>query len=282
MPPRLILLDADGTLWRGASAIDGAPEFVRRVKAAGIGCVLVSNNAGPDRNSYVEKCRKLNLDFSEHEIFSVNHLAGPWIAKNYPGKRVLVIGSDMLVSTMRNHAEITKAGEWLEQHGVGHRLHTPDDLKVLNEAEFDVVLIGIDVNASYLKLALASVLVQRGAQLVGANPDYSFPFEGGHVLPGNGSIVSLVASVAGVEPEYLGKPSLHLLSQIEEETGVGRGEMLMIGDRIEIDIEFARRAGMASYLVMTGVCTDASPVADMADINVAASLTQVAQELKLL
>lgn len=279
MRPKLILLDADGTLWRGGAAIEGAPEFVRRVKAAGIGRVLVSNNAGPDRNSYAEKCRRLDLDFSEEEIFSVNHLAGPWIARHYPGRRVLVIGSDMLVGTMRLHAEVTKAGEWLDEMGVGQRMHTPDDLAVLREAEFDVVLIGIDVNASYLKLALASVLVQRGAQLIGANPDYSFPFEGGYVLPGNGSIVKLVASVAGVEPEFLGKPSLHLLDQIEEETGVDRNEMLMIGDRIETDIEFAQRAGIPSYLVMTGVCSDPTPAQGLANVTVAADLAEVARDL---
>jgi len=280
MPAKLILLDADGTLWRGGAALDGAPEFVHRVKAAGLSCVLVSNNAGPDRNSYAEKCRKLGLDFTESEIFSVNHLAGPWVARNYPGKRVLVLGSDMLVATMRQHVDVANATEWLEQHGAGARRHTPDDLLLLKEAAFDIVLIGIDVNASYLKLALASVLCQRGAKLVGANPDYSFPFEGGYVLPGNGSIVRLVASVAGVEPEFLGKPSLHLLEQIEEETGIDRGDMLMIGDRVETDIEFARRAGMPSYLVMTGVCRDAKEVDGMTGVKVAADLAAVAEELR--
>lgn len=279
MSLKMVLLDADGTLWRGAAAIDGAPEFIRRVKAAGLRCGLVSNNSGPNRNSYVEKCRKLDLDFAVREIFSVNHLSGHWIARNYPDKRVLVLGSQMLFRNLRHHVEVTDATDWLEEHGAGQPQHTPDDLQVLKEAAFDVVFIGIDVNVSYLKLALASIACQRGAKLIAANPDYSFPFEDGWVLPGNGSVVQLVASVAGVEPEFLGKPSLHLVEQIEEETGIGRSEMLMIGDRVETDIEFARRAGMPSYLVMTGVSSDAAVVDGMPDVKVATNLSEIAADL---
>ena len=62
---------------------------------------------------------------------------------------------------------------------------------------------------------------------------------------------------------------------------MARGEMLMIGDRVETDIEFARRAGMPSYLVMTGVCRDAAEADGMPGVKVAADLGQVAQELGL-
>lgn len=281
MLPKVILLDADGTLWRGSQVIGDAPEFIQRCQAAGVHCLLLSNNAGPDRQAYLAKCRKLGLDFRLEDIFSVNHLAGPWLKKSYPGAKTLVIGSPLLVRSIQNTVAAVCADDWLRQQGAADKPVTPDDMKLLCAADFDVVLVGIDANVSYIKLALASVAVQKGAKLVGANPDYSFPFEGGFELPGNGSIVQLIASVAGVEPVYLGKPSLHLLEQIEEETGSDRSDMLVIGDRVETDIAFAVKAGIPAILVLTGVETHPNSVAGMANVICLPTLSEIAQHLEI-
>jgi len=279
MPLKAILLDADGVLWRGREVIAEAPAFIRRAQAAGLRCLLVSNNAGPNREAYSEKCRRLDLALAPPDIYSVNHLAGPFMAEHYPDRRVLVIGSNMLVAEMAAHTNVTDAGAWLAERGVDQRAATPDDLRLLEQAEFDVVLIGIDVTVSYIKLCLACVLVQRGALLIGANPDYSFPFAGGVVLPGNGSIVSLVAAVSGVEPLYLGKPTLHLLTQIQQETGLSPAELIMVGDRPETDYVFAQRAGMFCYMVKTGVTPAGEMPQDSADVKVLPTLNEVAGEL---
>ena len=253
MPPKLILMDADGVLWRGGSAVPAAPGFINRARQAGLRCLIVSNNAGPDREAYLARCQRLGIPVDKEDIFSVNHLAGPFVARHYDGAQVLVIGSEMLVTQMRRHVAVSSADELLAEMGIAGRAADPSDLRSVQSVNFDVVIIGIDVNVSYLKLCLACSAVQHGAELIGANPDYSFPVEDGIELPGNGSIVELVSRISGVEPEYLGKPSLHLLEQIEQETGVNRNEMIMVGDRIETDIEFARRANIPAYLVLTGV-----------------------------
>ncbi len=262
-------------------AIPQGPPFIRRARRAGMRCALISNNAGPDRESYAEKCKKLGLELSPQDIFSVNALAGPYIAKHYADKEVLVIGSDMLVASMRKHAQVISADAWLTGFGMLGQPASPDDLHHLVRASFDAVVIGIDVNVNYMKLALATVAVQKGAKLIGANPDYSFPFEDGVVLPGNGSMVDLVAKISGAKPEYLGKPSLHMLEQIEEETGIKRDEMLIVGDRVETDIEFATRAGMPAYLVMTGVERDPEAVNGMENVKVITDLSELEKELEL-
>jgi 4-nitrophenyl phosphatase len=280
MPLKAILLDADGVLWRGGDVIEPAPEFIRRAKAAGLRCLVVSNNAGPNREAYSDKCARLGLELSPEDIFSVNHLAGPYVAAHHPRARAFVIGSEMLVRSMREHSQqVTGADEWLAEHGAGGRASTPDDLQLLSQIDFDLVMVGIDVNVNYIKLALACVLAQRGALLLAANPDYSFPFAGGVILPGNGSIVSLIAEISGVEPLYLGKPSLHLLEQIERETGLSRAEMVMIGDRPETDYDFARAAGIFCYMVETGV-TPKDELPDTGDdVMVLPTLDEVAEQL---
>lgn len=287
MQPRLILLDADGVLWRGAQVIPEAPGFIRRAQAAGIRCVLVSNNAGPDRVAYHAKCQKLGLALGEQDIFSVNYLAGPFIAQRYPDSQVLVVGSDQLTRAMRAHCDVISAEEWLTARGVpaltgGHgRAVTAGDLELIRSARTDMVFVGIDHNVNYLKLALACVAVQHGAKLIGANQDLTYPVEEGLLLPGNGASVRLIEAVTGVQARFLGKPETHLLDQIELETGCRRREMVMIGDRIATDIVFAQRGGVEAFLVLTGVTSADAVPPDLSDAHVAATLDDVARALAL-
>lgn len=257
----LILLDADGVLWRGAEVIPQAPAFISRAQASGHRCVLVSNNAGPSRTDYAAKCARLGLALGEEDVFSVNYLAGPWLARNYPGAQVLLAGSPQLgASISASGVDVTNAEDWLRVQGLiaadGAPLagHAPADIaERLANGHFDIVLMGMDTHISYMHLALASVAVQRGAQLVGANSDATYPIPGGLLLPGNGSMVQLVAQTSGAQPQYLGKPALHLLELIEQETGIARSQMLMCGDRWETDIRFALDGGIPAWLLLTGV-----------------------------
>lgn len=283
--PGLILLDADGVLWRGSAGIPQAPGFIRRAHRAGVRCVLISNNAGPSRAQYATKCQGLGLELGEADIFSVNYLAGPYLGQRHPGAEVLVVGSDELAASVRGHVSATGAEEWLSAHGgpsfaVGQcRPVEADDLAKLREVSCDIVLVGIDHNVNYLKLALACVAVQRGALLIGANQDLTFPVEDGLELPGTGSTVRLIAGVTGAEPTYLGKPEPHLLELIARETGVAYSEMLMLGDRVETDIVMAQRAGIPAFLVLTGVTSPQEAPQGMDGVTVAATLDDVARQL---
>jgi 4-nitrophenyl phosphatase len=286
MQPRLILLDADGVLWRGQTVIPEAPGFIRAARAAGLRCVLVSNNAGPDRAAYRAKCRRLGLELEEQDLFSVNHLAGPFMAQHYPGAHVLVLGSEELARGMAAYCDVVSTEQWLRQHGVPSlldgqgRMATAEDVALVRAARADVVFAGIDHNVNYLKLALACVAVQRGAALVGANMDPTFPIEDGLQLPGNGATVRLLETVCGVPARFIGKPEPYLLEQIEAECGVPRAAMLMVGDRIATDIEFAHRGGIAACLVLTGV-DRAENLPPGGDVRVAATLAELAAQLGL-
>jgi 4-nitrophenyl phosphatase len=281
----LILLDADGVLWRGADVIAEAPGFIKRAHAAGHRCVLVSNNAGPSRADYSAKCTKLGLALGEHDIFSVNYLAGSWMAQRYPGARVLLVGSPHLAASILDAGvALTTADDWLTSHGLiaadGAPLagHAPADIAArLMDGHFDLVLVGMDTHISYMHLALASVAVQRGARLLGANADATYPIPGGLLLPGNGSMVALVAQVTGTLPQFLGKPSQFLLELIENETGVSRSEMVMCGDRWETDIEFALQGGIPAWLLLTGVTREEDVPAELPQgVRVARTLDEVA------
>ena len=252
--PSLLLLDADGVLWRGQSPLPHSAEFVSRAQAAGIRCVLVSNNSTKDRVAYSAQCSAMGIPLNREDIFSSNYIAGPWLARERPGRSVLVLGSELLHRSVAQHVEqCVHAPKWLGQRGLLEYRGGNELYRVLAGLRPDVVLSGMDVATDYLKHALACIAIQQGAELIGTNDDISFPVEGGWLLPGSGAQLAMYSLVCRTEPVVLGKPGLAILQQIEMETGIARSEMLMIGDRPDTDMALARRAGIPGMLVLTGV-----------------------------
>jgi HAD superfamily hydrolase (TIGR01450 family) len=116
----------------------------------------------------------------------------------------------------------------------------------------DVVVVGWDGSADYAKIAAASVFVERGAALIATNGDASYPAPEG-LLPGAGALLAAVTTTTGATAEIVGKPHAPLLRAALVRAGGGRP--LVIGDRIDTDIEGAASLGWHSLLVLTGVTT---------------------------
>jgi glycerol 3-phosphatase-2 len=100
--------------------------------------------------------------------------------------------------------------------------------------------------------------VRNGARHVATNTDATIPSPRG-VLPGNGALVGVVSTVTGQQPLVTGKPDPAMHAECVRRTGARRP--LVVGDRLDTDIEGARRAGAASLLVFTGVATPADLLA---------------------
>jgi 4-nitrophenyl phosphatase len=280
--PRLILLDADGVLWRGASVLPHAVEFVTSAQSAGIRCVLISNNSTKNRRSYAEQCLNLGIPLTESDIFSSNYIAGPWLQRARPGKSVLVLGAAMLYDAIRQHVEqCWHAPQWLESRGLEQFKGSPELYRELADLEPDIVLSGMDTTTDYMRHALACISIQQGAELIGTNDDLSFPVEDGWLLPGSGAQLAMLANVCGVQPVLLGKPQLAILEQIELETGISRSGMLMIGDRPQTDIAMAVNAGIPSMLVLTGVTSRSEAGSLSLATQIVADLAQAAQLLRI-
>ena len=113
------------------------------------------------------------------------------------------------------------------------------------------MVVGWDREVDYEALRRASIAVQRGAAFVASNPDTSYPAPDGTRWPGAGAIAAAVEATTGVAPVVIGKPNEPILRAALARAGGGRP--LLIGDRIDTDIEGARRLGWSSMLVLTGI-----------------------------
>ncbi len=129
-------------------------------------------------------------------------------------------------------------------------------------AAFDAVIVGLDPDLDYRRLAVGMRAIMDGARFIATNADTRYPTAEGF-LPGAGSIVAALATATGTTPEVIGKPSPAMFQAILEASGVPPTEAVVIGDNPDADVAGAHRAGCAAILVLTGVA-DATLAAELA------------------
>ncbi|GKV56936.1 haloacid dehalogenase [Sporosarcina sp. NCCP-2222] len=115
-----------------------------------------------------------------------------------------------------------------------------------------VMMIGEEGLRAALVVAEACLAIRAGAGFVATNGDKAFPTERG-LVPGNGSFVKLMEFATDVVPVIVGKPEPHMLHFIQQQGGYQKGEMVMIGDNYETDIEAGLRFGIDTIHVEGGV-----------------------------
>jgi hypothetical protein len=112
------------------------------------------------------------------------------------------------------------------------------------------VVQGYAPGLSYGQLAEGALAVAAGAWFVASNADATLPTPRG-CQPGNGSLIQVIATTTGRSPVVAGKPEPPLHAE-----AVARSDArhpLVVGDRLDTDIESAVRSGADSLLVLTGV-----------------------------
>jgi glycerol-1-phosphatase len=225
----VLLADLDGTLYRGPVPVPGAVEAVQLAAGRGVRTVYVTNNASRSPDDVAEHLADMGFPAAPDDVVTSSQAAARLLAEQLPpGAPVLVVGTDALA------AELTAVG-----------------LGTTREAAGAVAVVqGHSPDTGWRILAEATVALRAGAVWVACNLDPTLPTERGP-LPGNGSMVAVLRIASGREPQVAGKPGPALLEVAARQTGAR--SPLMIGDRLDTDIEGGRAAGMASLMVLTGV-----------------------------
>jgi 4-nitrophenyl phosphatase len=229
-----LLIDLDGVVYTGRQAIPGAAAFLGEARRRGMPFLLVTNNSTAPPQAVAERLAGMGIQVRPEEILTSAQAAMAYVrAHSRDGKaRVLVVGETGL--------QTAAEGEGLELCEGGDGA--------------DWVVAGLDRGFDYQKLARATRAILAGARFVASNADALLPIEGGDVLPGAGSIVAAIRAATGVEPVVVGKPEPAMFEAgLEKLGGLQPGQVAMIGDRLDTDIDGGRAAGLRTILVLTGV-----------------------------
>jgi glycerol-1-phosphatase len=231
------LLDLDGVVYLAGSAIPGAAEALRKADAAGLGLAYVTNNASRTPAAIAALLNSFGVSATPQDVVTSAQAAARLLAERLPaGVPVLVIGGSGLRMALREHGlrPVTTAA-----------------------ARPQAVVQGYAPDISYSALAEGGLAVAAGALFVASNGDTTLPGPRGR-QPGNGALTQVITTATGVRPVVAGKPEppLHRESVLR----TGARHPLIVGDRLDTDIEAASRVDTDSMLVLTGVTSPAEAI----------------------
>ncbi|MEN2768357.1 TIGR01457 family HAD-type hydrolase [Ornithinibacillus xuwenensis] len=223
------LIDLDGTMYRGNEVIKEAPAFIKDLKARGIPYLFLTNNSSKTQDQVTDKLNKLGVEAHPEEVFTSSMATAKYLKQTSPNARCYVIGEVGLMEAL-------------------HR----EGIHITDQEDCDAVVVGIDRNITYEKLAKACIAVRNGAAFFSTNSDNALPTERG-LLPGNGAFTSVIAVSTGKQPTYIGKPEAIIVKEALTVLGTEVDDTILVGDNYNTDIRAGIQAGMDTLMVFTGV-----------------------------
>ncbi|HEX2193823.1 MAG TPA: HAD-IIA family hydrolase [Candidatus Limnocylindria bacterium] len=249
---RLVIFDLDGVIYRGDQAIPGASGLVAALRRDGRLVRFATNNSQATREEYVARLAGHGIVTGVEEIVTSSSATVQHLQAHLPQVRtILAVGaSGLLAELERGGFKVTWAPDAAPPRWNGAPLAT----------RYDAVVTGLDRHIDYRRLGIAAAAIRQGARFVATNADVRYPTPEGFV-PGAGAIVAALATTTGVDPLVIGKPQPAMFQAILERAGVPARDAVVVGDNPDADVPAARRAGIPSILVLTGVAEPGSVTA---------------------
>ena len=231
------LLDLDGVVYVGPSAVEGARDHLLEARSLGMRLAYVTNNASRTPQTVAAHLRDLGMPADDGDVVTSAQAAARVVAELVPaGSRILVVGGTGLVEALRER-----------------------EMVPVDSADDDPAAVaqGFSPDLGWALLAEGAYALERGVPWIASNTDLTIPTPRGRA-PGNGTLVDVLRTATGRTPVVAGKPETPMHAESVARTGAQRP--VVVGDRLDTDIEGANRADVDSLLVFSGVTDEADVV----------------------
>jgi len=229
MKKKGFLIDMDGVIYKGKTAIPGAVEFINRLKSEGIPFLFLTNNSQRTSRDVCYKLRNLGFNVEVEDIFTCAMATARYLSMIKPNGTAFVIGEGGLLNELHNNG-----------------------YSIVDENP-DYVVIGEGRTIMLESVDKAVNMVMNGSKLIATNLDPNCPTDGGKYRAGCGAFVAMIEFATGRTAFSLGKPSPVMMRMARKQLKLTTDETIMIGDTMETDILGAGNMGFTTILTLTGV-----------------------------
>ena len=225
------IIDMDGVLYHGNRLLDGVKEFVEWLVAENKRFVFLTNASERTPRELKEKLERLGITVDKDSFYTSALATAMFLHSQKPRGSAYIVGDAGLINALYN---------------VGY---------TINNVDPDYVVIGETRTYSFEIIEKAINLVEKGARLVGTNPDLTGPGEHG-ILPATKSLIAPIELATGKQAYFVGKPNPLMMRNALKKIRCSREETIIIGDRMDTDIVAGIESEIDTCLVLSGITTE--------------------------
>lgn len=222
------ILDMDGVIYHGNKILDGVREFVNWMLDNEKKFVFLTNSPERTPHELSMKLERMGLSVSADHFYTSAMATAEFLATQSPGCTAYVIGEGALSKALYDH-----------------KIY-------MNDVNPEYVVVGETRTYSFEKIEKAVSLVNKGAKLIGTNPDTTGVTESG-IFPATGALVAPIEIATGKKAYFVGKPNPLMLRHGLRKIGLHSQDIAFIGDRMDTDIIAGIESNVDTVLVLSGV-----------------------------
>ena len=222
------ICDMDGVIYHGNKILPGVKEFVNWMLDNNKRFVFLTNSPERTPHELSMKLERMGLQVSAEHFYTSAMATADFMVRQKPGCTAYVIGEGALTKALY------------------------DQKIYMNDVNPDYVVVGETRTYSFEKIEKAIELVNKGAKLIGTNPDITGPTERG-VMPATGALVAPIEIATGKKAYFVGKPNPLMLRHGLKKINCHSEEIAFIGDRMDTDIIAGIESNVDTVLVLSGV-----------------------------
>jgi len=220
-----IIFDIDGVLEYQGKVYPEAVRTIEALRDRGIAISFLTNSTLKSRKSCAEKLRQYGFLVYDNEVITASYATARYLKEKKPRSCWVML-----------------EGEGLKEfQGFPKDMESPQYIVVGdNRSKFDF---------AHLNKALRLLL--KGSSLIGMQAELTDTSLGEPEL-NVGSWVKMLELASGMKATYIGKPNRYVFDLTLKTMGLGKNEVVMVGDQISTDIKGAKAFGIRSILIKTG------------------------------
>ncbi|MCK5811817.1 MAG: TIGR01457 family HAD-type hydrolase [Clostridiales bacterium] len=224
------ICDMDGVIYHGNKVLPGAKKFVEWLQQEKKEFLFLTNSSERSPKELSEKLARMGINVGEEHFYTSALATASFIANQNPNATAYIIGEAGLINAMYNKG------------------------LTMNDVNPEYVIVGETRSYSFEKIEKAVMFLQKGAKLVGTNPDLTGPTEKG-IMPATGALTAPIEIASGRKAYYIGKPNPLMMKHALKRLGTAVSDTVIIGDRMDTDIVAGIESELETVLVLTGVTT---------------------------
>ena len=222
------ICDMDGVIYHGNKILDGVKEFIEWLNKENKEYLFLTNSPERTPLELSRKLSRMGLDVSEDHFYTSALATAKFIKTQMENASAYVIGEGGLTNALYD------AGIYM------------------NDVNPDYVIIGETRSYNFEKIEKAVHLVNKGARLIGANPDETGPTEAG-IVPATGALIAPIEIATGKRAYFIGKPNPFIIRHAMRKLNTHSVDTVIIGDRMDTDILSGIESSIDTVLVLSGV-----------------------------